>query len=459
MKCIPLIDNRSHAIKELKYFKTEEKISEEDINSLKEISQRTIKNIIENDNLLIFPSDLNKSKNIEENKTIFNIYNNEVRTNNIMGFIGYNDTQIKITSRFASDDKDYFLHYMLQKVLCFNIFDLQHSSDKDDSFYFLIYMFIHFFQKAIRQGIYKSYQKREYNDANVRGTIDINRHIKNNIPFNGKVAYRTREYSHDNDITQLIRHTIEYINTKSRGILNIAKEEVKSSILQIIEATPRYDRNKRQNIINKNLKKLNHPYFYEYEPLRKICVQILRHEEIKYGREEDKIYGILFDGAYLWEEYIWTILEDLNFKHPRNKEQAGGINLLDNKWSVYPDFYNYDKKIVLDTKYKMLNKDNDKIDGSDKHQIISYVYTLGAKKGGFVYPSENKEFCFDNIGILNREYNKNILEDYNPSIFKYAFLIQNKKSNEENFENINDFKIEIEKSENDFKEKIENEFK
>ena len=184
----------------------------------------------------------------------------------------------------------------------------------------------------------------------------------------------------------------------------------------------------------------------------------MRHEEIKYGREEDKIYGILFDGAYLWEEYIWTILKDLNFKHPRNKEKTDGINLLDNKWSVYPDFYNYDKKIVLDTKYKMLNKDNDKIDGSDKHQIISYVYTLGAKKGGFVYPSEDKKFCFDNIGILNREYNKNILEDYSPSIFKYAFLIQNKKSNEENFENINDFKIEIEKSENDFKEKIENEF-
>lgn len=456
MKCIPLIDNRSHAINDLKYFETEETISEEDINSLKEISHRTIKNIIENDNLLIFPSDLNKSKDIDKSKTIFNIYNDKILTNNLMGFIGYNDTQIKITSRFASNENDYFLHYMLQKVLCLNIFDLQHSTNKDDSFDFLIYMFTHFFQKAIRQGIFKSYQKREYNDANVRGVIDINRHIKNNIPFNGKIAYNTREYSYDNNITQLIRHTIEYINTKSRGILNI-NEDIKSGVFQIIEATKRYDKNKRQSIINKNLKKLNHPYFYEYEPLRKICIQILRHEELKYGREENKIYGILFDGAYLWEEYIYTILKDLNFKHPRNKEKMDGINLLNNKWSVYPDFYNYDKKIVLDTKYKMLNRNNEEIDGSDKHQIISYVYTLGAKIGGFVYPSENK-FSFDNIGILNREYNKNILEDYSPSIFKYAFLIPNKKSNEENFENINDFKKEIEKSENDFKEKIKNEF-
>lgn len=431
-------------------------IDKSDIENIKQFANKKIKYLKEN-NLFILSK--NSFKDDIENSDIIELdeVNNKIYSNNIMGFIGYNDTKIKITSRFASNENDYFLHYMLQKVFYSNIFNWEYTTERDYSFDFLIYMFTHFFQKAIRQGIFKSYQKREYNDANVRGVIDINRHIKNNIPFNGKIAYNIREYSYDNNITQLIRHTIEYINTKSKGILNI-NEDIKSGVFQIIEATKRYDKNKRQSIINKNLKKLNHPYFYEYEPLRKICIQILRHEELKYGREENKIYGILFDGAYLWEEYIYTILKDLDFLHPRNKEKTDGINLLNKKWTVYPDFYNYNKQIVLDTKYKMLNKDNDKIDGSDKHQIISYVYTLGAKIGGFVYPSENKEFSFDNIGILNREYNKNILEDYSPSIFKYAFLIPNKKSNEENFENINDFKKEIEKSENDFKEKIKNEF-
>ena len=432
-------------------------IDKSDIENIKQFANKKIKYLKEN-NLFILSK--NSFKDDIENSDIIELdeVNNKIYSNNIMGFIGYNDTQIKITSRFTpNSDKDYFLHYMLQKVFYSNIFNWEYTTERDYSFDFLIYMFTHFFQKAIRQGIFKSYQNREYNDANVRGVIDINRHIKNNIPFNGKIAYNTREYSYDNNITQLIIHTIEYINTKSRGILNI-NEDIKSGVFQIIEATKRYDKNKRQSIINKNLKKLNHPYFYEYEPLRKICIQILRHEELKYGREENKIYGILFDGAYLWEEYIYTILKDLDFLHPRNKEKTDGINLLNKKWTVYPDFYNYNKQIVLDTKYKMLNKDNDKIDGSDKHQIISYVYTLGAKIGGFVYPSENKEFSFDNIGILNREYNKNILEDYSPSIFKYAFLISNKKSNEENFENINEFKKEIEESENDFKEKIKNEF-
>ena len=435
---IELKDNSKKSINE---------INKNVLNSLKEISHKTIKHIAENDNLLIFPNDLKTSKHISENNTIFNIYDNEIRTNNIMGFIGYNDTQIKITSRFASDDKDYFLHYMLQKVLCFDIFNLEHSTNKDYSFDFLIYMFIHFFKKAIRQGIFKNYQKREYNDANVRGVIDINRHLIKNIPFNGKIAYRTREYSYDNNLTQLIRHTIEYINSKNRGILNI-NEELKISILQMIEATSSYDKNKRQSIINKNLKKLNHPYFYEYEPLRKICIQILRHEQIKYGKEKDKIYGILFDGAYLWEEYIYTILKDLDFKHPKNEEK-NGINLLDNRWEVYPDFYNDNKKIVLDTKYKRLNKDNDneKIDRNDKHQIISYVYTLGAEIGGFIYPCESEEFSCkkEEIGILNNKIN------HKASICKYAFLISNKNSNKENFKDIKEFSDEIKKSEEELK--------
>lgn len=426
--------------------------NDDDICNIKQFANKKIKYLKEND---LFILSKNSSKDDIDNSTIIELdeKNNKIYSNNIMGFIGYNDTQIKITSRFASDKEDYFLHYMLQKVLCFNIFDLQHSSDKDNSFDFLIYMFIHFFQKAIRQGIYKSYQKREYNDANVRGVIDINRHIRKNIPFGGKIAYRMREYSYDNNLTQLIRHTIEYINSKNRGILNI-NEELKISILQMIEATSSYDKNKRQNIINKNLKKLNHPYFYEYEPLRKICVQILRHEEIKYGREEDKIYGILFDGAYLWEEYIWTILKDLDFKHPQNKLGTDGINLLDNGWRVYPDFYNDNKKnnnnkIVLDTKYKRLNRDNENIDSNDKHQIISYVYTLGAQIGGFVYPCEGNFGCNkETIGTIKNNIN------HNASICKYAFLISNKNSNKEDFKYIKEFSNEIKKSENDLKAKI-----
>ena len=412
-----------------------------DKNNIQYIANHSIENI--SDNILIFPNSFDESKDINKQSTIFNLLDNKIHTNNIMGFISYNNTQIKISSRFAvNDNEDYFLHYMLMKVLNLNIINLEHSKDYDDSFDFLIYMFISFFKKALRQGLFKQYKSIKHNDSNIKGTIDINRYIKNNIPFNGKISYNTREYSYDNNITQLIRHTIEYINNKNRYLLSY-DSEIKNYVQQVFYSTSSYERNKRESIINKNLKKLSHPYYYEYEPLRKICIQILRHEKLKYGSNDNTVYGLLFDGAWLFEEYLNTFLSKENFIHTENKIGRKPLYLLDNnKWKIYPDFYKLSENhnIVLDAKYKRLdNYSNENIDRNDKHQIVSYAYTLNAKKAGFIYPLEEVNYTDANkitkIGLLNNAYNGYA----DCGIYKYALKIPSIKSNGEDFQNIKEF--------------------
>ncbi|WP_297203927.1 restriction endonuclease [uncultured Brachyspira sp.] len=425
-KIIKLKDNNDYDISQLS--------NDIDKSNIQYIASHSIENI--SDNILIFPNSFDETKDINKKSTIFNLLDDKIRTNNIMGFISYNNTQIKISSRFAvNDNEDYFLHYMLMKVLSLNIVNLEHSKDYDDSFDFLIYMFISFFKRALRQGLFKQYKLIKHNDSNVKGTIDINRYIKNNIPFNGKISYNTREYSYDNNITQLIRHTIEYINNKNRYILS-CDNEIKDYTHQIFYSTPSYERNKRESIINKNLKKLSHPYYYEYEPLRKICIQILRHEKLKYGREDNTVYGLLFDGAWLFEEYLNSFLSKENFVHAENRNSKNGIKLLDNGWRVYPDFYKIenDNNIVLDAKYKRLNySDSESIDRNDKHQIVSYAYTLNAKKAGFIYPIESNNYKNNfYIGKLNRKYNK--YNNADCKIYKYALKIPN-----QNFRNIKEF--------------------
>lgn len=424
-------------------------LSEIDKNNIQYIASHSIENI--SDNILIFPNSFDEIKDLNEKSTIFNLYDNKIHTNNLMGFISYNNTQIKISSRFALDDnKDYFLHYMLMKVLSLNIINLEHSAYNDDSFDFLIYIFAIFFKSALRQGLFKQYKLIKHNDSNVKGAIDINRYIKNNIPFNGKISYNTREYSYDNNITQLIRHTIEYINTKNRYILN-SDNEIKDYTHQIFYSTSSYEKNKRESIINKNLKKLLHPYYYEYEPLRRICIQILRYEKLKYGSNDNTVYGLLFDGAYLFEEYLNTFLSKEKFIHTesRNTKNGNSIKLLNNAWRVYPDFYKLSDgnefNIVLDAKYKRLNKeDNENIDRNDKHQIVSYSFTLNAKKAGFIYPLEENDFKQNTentyIGNLNNEYNNNI----NCEIHKFALKIPN-----QNFNNIKEFAEEMKKIEDE----------
>ena len=424
-----------------------------DKNNIQYIANHSIENI--SDNILIFPNSFDESKDINKQSTIFNLLDNKIHTNNIMGFISYNNTQIKISSRFAvNDNEDYFLHYMLMKVLNLNIINLEHSKDYDDSFDFLIYMFISFFKKALRQGLFKQYKLIKHNDSNIKGTIDINRYIKNNIPFNGKISYNTREYSYDNNITQLIRHTIEYINTKNRYLLSY-DSEIKNYVQQIYYFTPSYEKNKRESIINKNLKKLSHPYYYEYEPLRKICIQILRHEKLKYGSDDNTVYGLLFDGAWLFEEYLNTFLSKINFIHAENRTSKNGINLLNNNaWIVYPDFYKLSKNnnIVLDAKYKSLNS-NENIDRNDKHQIISYAYTLNAKKAGFIYPIESdnsKDDGYDGyIENLNNKYS-----NINCKIYKYALKIPSAKNN--NFKSIKDFASSMSEAEDELSNTLKN---
>ena len=65
------------------------------------------------------------------------------------------------------------------------------------------------------------------------------------------------------------------------------------------------------------MRDIAHPYYTEYTMLQKICLKILRHENIIFGNKKDKIYGLVFDGAWLWEEYLNTILHEI-FIHPEN---------------------------------------------------------------------------------------------------------------------------------------------
>jgi 5-methylcytosine-specific restriction endonuclease McrBC regulatory subunit McrC len=347
-------------------------------------------------NLLVFPDSFESYDRDFGNKVICNILNEgkELYTNSIVGFIGRNKTHLSIHSRFSNDgDEDYFLHYMLQKVASINLFSLQHTMDEDSVFDFLLYLFPLYLKKAVNQGVYKKYISQKYNDANVRGVIDVNRHIRLNEPFNGRIAYNTREYNYDNDVTQLIRHTIEYINKRKDGgaILNM-DVDTHQAVAQIVSATPTYVSNERQNIINKNLRPLAHPYYSEYAPLQRLCIQILRHEELKYGQEENEVYGVLIDASWLWEEYLALILKE-KFVHYL-KDKGKRFYLFENFQQIIPDYISLNKSIVADAKYIPLDREcwyGEEKATSIYYKTITYMYRFCSNKGFLFFPFPDKE--------------------------------------------------------------------
>lgn len=354
-----------------------------------------------NRDLLVFPRMFSPEEGIDEEPVFYlsgplQIPENiKLETFNIMGFIGVGKTQLQIRSRFETGPADFFLYYLLQEVYSLNLFDLKFSSG-EGYFDFLLFLFPQFLNKALLQGLFKTYRTFSRNDSKVKGPIDISRHIRANTPFRGNIAYSCREFSTDNYLTQLIRHTIEIIELKKDGKkILFRNEQTRQNVNTIITATPTYNKKQRDLIIRQNIKPFQHPYFTEYYFLQKLCLAILQNKKLQYGDNPNRIYGILFDGAWLWEEFLGKKLGKLGFTHAQNKIRTNGIHLWKGK-QLYPDFYKGhqedrtvmdEEKIVLDAKYKRA----DSISSKDAHQIVTYMHILPANNGGLVYPYPENE--------------------------------------------------------------------
>lgn len=432
-------------------------------NILRPLSQTPIGKLMEGEKneVMVWPNSFNEGYEelkdqfifsiTEENKTI-----NSITTGNVVGFIGVGSgrskTDIHIHSRFASsNDNDFFLYYMLEKVMAINTFSLSSAGKEPEVFDFLLFFFPRLLKDALSQGMYKKYVYHEYNDANIRGVVDVNRHIRLNIPANGKIAYRTREFSYDNSVTQLIRHTIEFIRRKQFGKAVLHNDpDTEGCVQQIIQATPTFQPQQRQTIINENLRPVVHPYFTKYAALQNLCLRILRYEKLSYGNDSNnKIHGLLIDAAWLWEEYIGQVLsEDTDIKHYTRKNSH--YHLFRDKdgafQKIIPDYYDGDK-IVADAKYIPLNRSRD-LDADRAapiyYKTIMYMYRFNTKKGFLFHPIRQNES--EGKSVLSETYEIDGRPDC--SLTKIGLVVDEKSKN------YSEFREEMERREIDFQHTV-----
>ena len=348
------------------------------------IADITLKQL-ESEGVFVFPELVKDAEDITQNEMIIQSVNDTYRSSNVMGFIGCGEERLIISSRFSSGAEDFFFEYLLHKVLDVpNIVNLFSDADRDDKlFNFLLFLFPYYLKTAMRKGLYKRYVHRRYNNSDVKGAIDIARHIKKNTPFIGNIAYNQNEFSYDNGLTELVRHTIEFIKRKPYG--NNLLGKVKDEVRLVVEATEEYKFCDRQKIILQNKKNpIRHAYFREYFALQRLCIFILGHEKHQIGTGSKQIYGILFDGSWLWEEYVNSLIGD-KFYHPMNKGGKGAQRLFDGGVGlIYPDFIsrNANRRIIADAKYKPINN----IGNRDYLQILAYMFRFDAKNGYYLYP-------------------------------------------------------------------------
>lgn len=389
-------------------------------------------NQLDAEGLFIFPEAIKKVEDLTRDQMILQEFNGKYRTGNVMGFIGYGKERLIIQSRFCNDKEDYFLSYLLERVLNIpNIVSLDADTSSDKRLLnFLLFIFPKYLENAIRKGLYKQYIHKKYNDTNIKGKIDIPRHLTKNTPFIGSIAYSQRLFSYDNMLMELIRHTIEFIKSKSYG--SIILSDIKEELKLIVNATQSYRTCDRQKIIEQNKKNpIRHAYFREYSALQRLCILILKSEKHDIGSGIQNSYGILFDGAWLWEEYV-NILLSSHFYHPKNKSKFGAQQLFsDGKGLIYPDFISKstDPRLIVDAKYKSIEN----IRGRDYLQVLAYMYRFDASKGYYIYPDSEGQVPL--VLNLNKgsTYENNVSARDDVNIIKLGFKIPNKSADYDNF--------------------------
>ena len=192
----------------------------------------------------------------------------------------------------------------------------------------------------------------------------------------GSVAYSTREYDSDNPVTELVRHTIEDLEVSPLGRLLFKTPEVVDAVSAVRSATPRYAKGDRCRVIEANRKApVRHRYYSGYLELQRLCLAILTHRWVSLREDSGKVHGILFDGAWLWEEYVNTLVStpsEKRFFHPRNRAGEGAQHLFNGKNGlIYPDFISLgdSPRIIADAKYKPSKN----VHGKDYLQMLAYM--------------------------------------------------------------------------------------
>lgn len=366
------------------------------------------------------------------------------------------DISVTVKSRFDKDedDKSFFMAHMILSYLQQNgMIDLTENeipTEYDELFQFLkICVFRQKLLAAWDTGIFKKYTYFRRNDSKLRGRIDVARHIRLNAALdNGKIAYEYRENTPDNAVNHLILRTwLELKRAFPEMTANIlsnshGSDRSTEDILRELQyQAPGFRDRSLQNILRESAIPVTNPYFYEYEQLRRSCIDILCGLNYSLYTDEEEsgenVESMLFYIPDLWEVHVQRLLESLceekgwrldsQQKIPvlfgksedkdfpkdfivdgepvKNGEPQKGAKSLGIR---YPDFVAEDHedkpRFVLDAKFKPKwshyeEKFNDLKD--DIQQALVYAMLENVRYTGVIFPVDNsKEAPPDNRSFL-----------------------------------------------------------
>lgn len=334
------------------------------------------------------------------------------QTGNYVGKFVWNGLEIDIKSRFSNT----FLERMLNFANDIFLDDVSITGNKIDkdfdiSKYIIYYMFVQNLEKAFLLGLPKSYRSVEHHEMKLKGKIDINKFIKYDILFQGKISSVSREQKEIQEIIDVLYKAVKIIDKNNKAFIkNIS--HIKTHLKQY--KSNNYVSNET---INKALKSkaLQNPIFAPYKKVLEYARFIINGNNIEEKNDgKQETYGFIINVAELFEIYVTKLLQkefrdwSVESPHIRLDEKFGKTYLYSRK--IIPDIVmtKGQEIIVFDTKYKKMNFNYIKgnsvdVDRNDFFQINTYMsyyqnQEFNVRIGGLLYPIEksfieNKNIC------------------------------------------------------------------
>ena len=360
-----------------------------------------------------------KNNNLEDNYEFFKITKDVIVPQNFVGTIVLDDIQIEILPKIPlvenniEAEKIRFLE-ILQSIDYFKekIFSNSKIEIIDTS---ILELFIHLFieevEKIVKKGLIYKYVDKNENLNVFKGKLDINSHIKYNFSHKERFFMKFDEFSVNSLENIIIKLTIQKlkkisINPKNKESLNkIGYYFENISILESSIENLKYLTFDRMNVYYRNA-------------IQWAKIFLNNQSSSIFSTNNGEMPSILFPMETIFENYIANKL--VNIIQEKSYNQLT-IKIQDNSCSIFssislnnikvdnnilrirPDIVIKNKNtkeiFILDTKWKILNKLDDKfkISTEDIYQMLAYVKTYNdrnknnytCKKAYLIYPATN----------------------------------------------------------------------
>ena len=322
--------------------------------------------------------EIEKFNKISGTKIFERVGKSKIKAKQFVGIIKINDKNITILPKIFWEENSKIIKNLLfmlsyTKKIKIKESDIANLDKIDNLFEVFIYIFAKELIELLKKDFKKNYNNIEENSNFLKWKLNFAKHIKNNL-FNKSKFFIEYEKMDENILLNIFfKSCTQKLLKISNSRLNYKLLKKIDFILQDIE----FRIFQKSSSLNKlKFNKQNKSYKWVFS----LAKLLYFWNSPDFSNNQFENFSILFDMNILFEEFLAEFVKKNIFKLNLKSVKTQVWNKYvfeNNKFNLRPDILlqnNFDEKIIIDTKYKKLDKNNYNywVWNSDIYQMFMY---------------------------------------------------------------------------------------